>query len=133
MQETDVTPKGGSITVTCTFARGSEADGCRAFVLGLSSIDAKNAFREVNTSPTSTVTFTGLQNGTYIVYVLDIEADGNIAAVAFGDENRPFMRHVTITDAPAPTSPVSTPAPSSPTVPSASPTSKHTIDICYST
>ncbi len=132
MQETNATPEGGSIIVTCTFARGSEALGCRAFVflrdMPGDSPKPKNALRADNMSRTSTVTFTGLQNGTYIVVILDIEADGTS-----DNEKEAHLRLVTITDAPAPTPPGSTPATSSPTVPSASPTSKHTVDICKST
>ncbi len=129
MQETNVTHEGGSITVTCTFARGSEAIGCRAFVflrdMPSKSPDPKDALRADNTSPTSTITFTGLQNGTYIVDIVDIEVDGTS-----DNEKYASVHRVIITDVPAPTPPGSTPAPSSPTVPSASPTSEHIIDIC---
>ena len=95
--------------VTCMFACGSVARGCRVIVTLQQGdfTEHMDAIRETNSRQAS-VNFTGLQNGTYAVIAFDIDPDGS-----FSEVPEYVIKFHTITDAPGPTSSVPFPSPSS--------------------
>lgn len=111
VQQTTVSAGGGAIDVTCKFARGSSAKGCRAFVLSfspsISSPDPMDAIRmnESNKlASTASARFTRLQNGSYLVFVADIEDDKSITC----ENCQLYSKRLIITDAPPINPPSST-------------------------
>ncbi len=77
--------EGGTITVTCTFARGSNAQGCLVKFRNLDGLDEKNItiLRQPSvpeiTQLKSSDTLNDLPDGEYEVVALDMESDGSVA------------------------------------------------------
>ncbi len=75
----------GTITVTCTFARGSNAQGCLVKFRNLNGLVERNItlLRESNvledTQSTSSDMLNDLPDGEYEVVALDMESDGSVA------------------------------------------------------
>ncbi len=75
----------GTITVTCTFVRGSNAQGCLVKFRNLNGLVERNITlprqRSVpeDTQPTSSDTLNDLPGGEYEVVALDMESDGSVA------------------------------------------------------
>ncbi len=86
VQDIDATyEEDGTITVTCTFARGSNAQGCLVKFRNLNGLDERNItiLRESNgledTQSTSSDMLNDLPDGEYEVVALDMESDGSVA------------------------------------------------------
>ncbi len=86
VQDIDATyEEDGTITVTCTFARGSNAQGCLVKFRNLNGLDERNITipRQPSvledTQQTSSDTMIDLPDGEYEVVALDMESDGSVA------------------------------------------------------
>ncbi len=101
VQEVELDGRGGNVNVTCVFASG--AKGCRVTIVGEGgSLQQMEATRKDENQLSASVIFTGLTNGTFLVAVGDIEADGS-----FDTGRLPVSQFYTVTDAPPP-SPLTT-------------------------
>ncbi len=99
--------RGGNIKVTCMFA-GDKGCSCRVFIGSVGGLTQHNSvFREDTSTLKSPAIFTGLNNGTYLVTVACITADGS-----FNTDAQPSSQFYTATDAAPPsemdTDPLST-------------------------
>ncbi len=86
VQDIDATiEEDGTITVTCTFARGSNAQGCLVKFRNLNGLDERNITILKQPSvpedaqSTSSDTLIDLPDGEYEVVALDVESDGSVA------------------------------------------------------
>ena len=84
MQDADVTPGAGEISVTCYFANGSRALGCHVRVVNSTTdeeVKRENITRGNSSSfpMNATTVFPGLGVGEYKVVLFDIEYDDSIA------------------------------------------------------
>ncbi len=94
--------RGGNIKVTCMFAGDK---GCRVFIGSVGGLEQHNSvFREDTSTLKSPVIFTGLNNGTYLVTVACIMADGS-----FNTDAQPSSQFYTVTDAAPPSEMVTDP------------------------
>ncbi len=86
VQDVDATyEEDGTITVTCTFARGSIAQGCLVEFCNVNGLDERNItiLKQPSvleaTQPTSSETMIDLPDGEYEVVAFDVEPDGSVA------------------------------------------------------
>ena len=83
VQAVNVSVGPGSVTITCTFAEGSAANGCHAILRAENMTDiAMNISREVQSggqqSQTAVDQAAGLEIGIYAVSVFDLENDNTV-------------------------------------------------------
>ena len=86
MQDADVTPGAGEISVTCYFANGSRALGCHVRIVNSTTdeeVTRENITRGNSSSlpMNATTVFPGLGVGEYKVVLFDIEYDDSIEFV----------------------------------------------------
>ena len=82
VQAIEVTPGAGSVMVTCSFAEGSAAQGCRIVVsLNSSNVATRDALRKDQFANTSSAHVAGLSPGYYSVMVFDLEMNGTASFI----------------------------------------------------
>ena len=107
VQAVSVSVGPGSVTITCTFAEGSVANGCHAILRAENMTDvAMNISREVQSggqqSQTAVDQAAGLEIGIYAVSVFDLENDNTV------DLQNPIqIVEVNVTEPPSPPTPSS--------------------------
>ena len=104
MQEVTVTVGPGSITVVCSFAKGSDARGCHIVISEQNTGEEvrRNATRQLISGSDLALTVTHVENSlqprVYDVSVFDLESDGSINL-----QSTVHSQRVEITEPPTPT------------------------------